>query len=402
MDFFKSFYEQCVIALNNMQINLTPSDRQDIHKQAPYRRVFNFFNVGLELYADCQDSFAAFSEVYKNFMCQKLPETCLTFYILKKNRFHNGPLLIQSNGFAAHLPSDRKISGLAEQIIFTRIMPMISDYILIHAGVVSKENNGTVIIAPSGFGKTSLVLELLSRGYQFLSDEFCLIRKQDYCLDPFPRRVGIKENSPFYGLVDTQKAFYLDFEGKYFADPADLFPASHGQRCAPKNIILLVKSFAQQAEQASRGCYFDLMLLSYHQGLLDRLSRHPDVEMAYEVLTHGYPAYRFRAPDKKSLMAFYQDIWSRYEREILGVTIVEDKKPCFDQKPQIRQLPKSEASFRILTHMINRSPGTRFFNESAGKASSMLLTVGKIVENVNCYTLEPGHLSMMGDMIDTL
>jgi hypothetical protein len=385
-----------------MQIDLHEKDLRDIQKKTVYSVSFNFFNVGLELYADCQDSFAAFSKVYENFICRKLPETFLTFYIVKKTRFHDGPLLIQSNGFAAQLPSDRTISGIAEQIIFTRIMPMISDYIIIHAGVVSKKNNGTVIIAPSGFGKTTLVLELLSRGYNFLSDEFCLIRKHDYCLDPFPRRVGIKENSPFFGLVDTQRALYLDFEGKYFADPADLFPASQGQRCVTRNIILLVENVAQQAEHTSHGCYFDLMLLNQHPGLLDRLSRHPDVEMAYEVLTHGYPAYRFRAADNKSLMAFYQDIWGRYEREILGVTIVEDKKPCFDKEPQMRQLPKSEASFRILTHMINRSPGTSFFNESAGKASSMLLTVGKIVENVNCYTLEPGHLSMMGDMIDNL
>lgn len=385
-----------------MQIHLTATDLQELREKAPHTCAFNFFNIGLKLHSDRQDTFAAFMAVYRNFICQRPPATCLTFFILIKSRFHEGPCLIQDNGFTACLPQGTTISGLAEQIIFTRIMPMINDYILIHAGVVSKENNGTVIIAPSGFGKTTLVLELLSRGYQFLSDEFCLIRKHDYCLDPFPRRVGIKENSPFYGLVDTEKAFYLDFEAKYFADPTDLFPASRGQRCGTKNIILLVESIAQQAEQTNCRCYFDLMLLSHQQGLLDRLSRHPDVDMAYEVLTHGYPAYRFRAPDKKSLMAFYQDIWGRYEREILGVTIVEDKKPCFDQNPQIRQLPKSEASFRILTHMINRSPGTSFFNESAGKASSMLLTVGKFVENVSCYTLEPGHLSMMGDMIDNL
>jgi len=99
-----------------MQIALTENDLQYIQKKAVYSVSFNFFNVGLELYADCEDSFAAFSKVYKNFICQKLPETFLTFYLLGKTRFHHGPLLIQSNGFAAHLPSDKKISGLAEQI----------------------------------------------------------------------------------------------------------------------------------------------------------------------------------------------------------------------------------------------------------------------------------------------
>lgn len=386
----------------DMQLELTQTDLQALRENTPYTCCFNFFNVGLTLFADRNDSIGAFMQMYKNFICQQPPAPCLVFYILSESRFHEGPCLIQDNGFAALLPAGRPVSGLAEQIIFTRIMPMISDYILIHAGVVAKADKGTVIIAPSGFGKTTLVLELLSRGYTFLSDEFCLIRKHDFYLEPFPRRVGIKENSPFFSLVDAQKAFYLDFEGKYFADPADLFPASRGQRCELKNIILLVESVAQQAGQPGRGCYFDLMLLNHHQDLLDRLSLHPDVEMAYEAMTHGYPAYRFKAPDKKSLMAFYRDIWGRYEREILGVTIVEDKKPCFNRKPQIRHLPKFEASFRILTHMINRSPGSSFFNESAGKASSMLLTVGKLVEHVNCYTLEPGHVSEMGNIIDSL
>ncbi len=164
---------------------------------------------------------------------------------------------------------------------------MIDDYLLIHAAVVSKEGNGIVIIAPSGFGKTTLVLELLSRGYNFLSDEFCLIRNSDYYIDAFPRKLGVKADDPFHNLINKEKAIYLEFEGKYFIDCTDIAPEGHCLQCKPKNIILLVDSIHDRIDQKDSVYYFDLMLLNENQSLLDMLSQYPAVALARETLTKG-------------------------------------------------------------------------------------------------------------------
>jgi hypothetical protein len=279
---------------------------------------------------------------------------------------------------------------------------LIDDYLLIHAAVVSKEGDGYIIIAPSGFGKTTLVLELLSRGYKFLSDEFCLIRSSDFYIDAFPRKLGVKANSPFHNLINKEKAIYLEFEKKYFIECMDIVPESYGLRCKPKNIILLVDSIRDGADNASSGCFFDLMLLNQNQSLLDVVSQYPDVEITREMLTHGYITYRFRAHAIKPLMTFYQDIWRRFENDILGVPAIEDKNPDFTKSPEIKKMLKSDAMFEILTHVINRAPDTRYLKKFDGKVSALLSTVGSFIKDINCYVMQPGRLSDMADLIDKL
>jgi hypothetical protein len=385
-----------------MHITLTETDLQDIQKKALYKCYFNFFNIGLALFSDKEDTFAAFKEVYKNFVCPSLPETYLTFYIMTQSKFYDGPCLIQHSGCVFFLPKKRIVSGLAEQIIFTRLIALIENYLLIHAAVVSKEGNGYIIIAPSGFGKTTLVLELLSRGYKFLSDEFCLIKMSNFYIDPFPRRLGVKANSPFRNLINKEKAIYLEFEEKYFIECTDIAPDGYGSQCKPKNLILLVDDIHGRADKKSSACYFDLMLLNQNQNPLEMLSHYPDVEMAHETLTHGYITYRFRAHDIKPLMTFYQDIWRRFENDILGVAASENNKPDFTKPPEIKKMLKSEAIFEMLTHVINRAPETQYLKKFDGKVSALLLTVGNFIKDINCYFMKPGRLSDMGDMIDRL
>jgi len=399
--FFTNFTHNAILKFN-MHITLTETDLEDIQKKAPFKCCFNFFNIGLVLFSDKEDSFAAFKDVYKNFICFSLPETYLTFYIMANSRFCDGPCLIHNSGFVAFLPEDGRVSGLAEQIIFTRLIAMIDNYILIHAAVVSKEGAGYIIIAPSGFGKTTLVLELLSRGYKFLSDEFCLIRSSDFYIDAFPRRIGVKANSPFHNLINKEKAIYLEFERKYFIECTDIVSEGYCSKCKPKNLILLVGSIQDWAAKTSSGYYFDLMLLNQNQNLLDLLSQYPDVEMAYETLTQGYITYRFRSRDIKLLMTFYHDIWRRYENDILGVAAIEDNKPDFTKPPEIKKMVKSEAMFEMLTHVINRAPDTKYFKKNDGKVSALLSTVANFIKDINCYVMQPGRLSGMADMIDSL
>ena len=50
-------------------------------------------------------------------------------------------------------------------------MTRVRSHLLIHAGVVSRDGQGIILVADARHGKTTLVLELVRRGFQFLSDE---------------------------------------------------------------------------------------------------------------------------------------------------------------------------------------------------------------------------------------
>ena len=66
---------------------------------------------------------------------------------------------------------------------------------ILHAGVVEKNGRAVVISAPSGGGKSTLTLALMTQGWRLLSDEFALFRLPDGLLLGYPRPVSLKNES---------------------------------------------------------------------------------------------------------------------------------------------------------------------------------------------------------------
>jgi hypothetical protein len=207
-------------------------------KQAVHTAYFTFFGVGIQFSADDRALVEAFTSMYRHFSCDRIPEKTITCYIQNTgiNRNH---LLVINDAKRYPLPVDAGCLGYAEMLLFRHIFDEIDDCILFHAGVVEKDSRGYVILAPSGFGKTTLVLELVSRGYRFLSDEFCPISLNDSVIAPFPRRLGIARSNLFFTGIPMEKAAYLEFEKKYVIDCNDLFPDSSGVASKPSCIIQL-------------------------------------------------------------------------------------------------------------------------------------------------------------------
>lgn len=76
----------------------------------------------------------------------------------------------------------------------------VRDYYLLHAGALAYNGAGIILPAPSGSGKTSLVLALLQCGYGYLSDELAVIEPATGNLHAFPKPLTIKDAQPFAAL----------------------------------------------------------------------------------------------------------------------------------------------------------------------------------------------------------
>jgi len=68
-------------------------------------------------------------------------------------------------------------------------------FLQLHAATLSLNGQGVIIAAKSGSGKSTLAAALLSRGWQYLSDEFALIDPTTLNLHPFPKALCIKSGS---------------------------------------------------------------------------------------------------------------------------------------------------------------------------------------------------------------
>jgi len=90
---------------------------------------------------------------------------------------------------------------LLEWGINLRVMETRSEYLQLHAASMVYRGHGVIFAADSGSGKSTLAAILLSRGWQYLCDEFALVRRDTFQLDPFPKALCIKQGS--YALVQA-------------------------------------------------------------------------------------------------------------------------------------------------------------------------------------------------------
>ncbi len=80
-------------------------------------------------------------------------------------------------------------AALAQHLLVDR-----TEFLAIHAGIMSCRNQGIMLPACSGIGKSTLCAMLLLRGWQYLSDEHCLIHPQTLHVHPYPRALSVKES----------------------------------------------------------------------------------------------------------------------------------------------------------------------------------------------------------------
>ncbi|MDS4022072.1 MAG: HprK-related kinase A [Candidatus Competibacter sp.] len=68
-------------------------------------------------------------------------------------------------------------------------------YLMLHAGVIARDDQALLLPAWPGSGKSTLSAALCQRGWRLLSDEFGLVRPKDGLLAPFPRLIALKNES---------------------------------------------------------------------------------------------------------------------------------------------------------------------------------------------------------------
>ena len=68
-------------------------------------------------------------------------------------------------------------------------------FLIFHSAVVERDGVAAILAAPSGSGKSTLCAALANRGWRLFTDELALIDLHDGQLVPFPRPVGLKNES---------------------------------------------------------------------------------------------------------------------------------------------------------------------------------------------------------------
>jgi hypothetical protein len=122
---------------------------------------------------------------------------------------------------------DQPLVGLFDAIVAGTIAALSANGILtIHAGVVAIDGRAILIAGRSGRGKTTLVLGLLRRGLDLLSDELALVAADDRTVLAYPRGLHIRPAAldlfPELGFLAGVPAHELGGGSEWAVGPDDL------------------------------------------------------------------------------------------------------------------------------------------------------------------------------------
>lgn len=384
-----------------MLLTLTTEQCAELRQQKYHAGTFRFADVGFHIFSDNKAYIDAFKKIYEAFVVQNLDADACAYYILDTCNFCIESCVVIEDTLY-ELPTGERFISIAEVLIFQRVIDNIRNCLLIHAGVVKKNDNGYIVYAHSGFGKTTFVLSLVLRGYTFLSDEYCPIKADSLIIEPFNRRVGIKKNSPFVESALYHAKDTICFDDKYYVGCNDLIPkAKLGGPCRAKFFIMLSDE-AHDAIEHETLQKIKIVLFDDNQGIIKKLCQYKGIRVLERHVYDHFTEYILVMPRYGMLTGILHRIIKEYERCIWFVTPLYEHKTDFSNTPQLKEMKKSEAAFEILSNLANRSPSSALLENHDQKHQHLLMKIGSFLKDVECYRLTTGNLDDMVRLVDAL
>ena len=108
----------------------------------------------------------------------------------------------------------------------------------LHAGGVSRGDVLVLIAGPAGFGKTTLILELLQRGWTYFSDDLALIDTDSGLVQPFPKPLQIKGATAWdeHRILWAPPSWLPPPRGSYLIPPS-AFPVAEAPLAAARLVF---------------------------------------------------------------------------------------------------------------------------------------------------------------------
>lgn len=354
---------------------------------------YQLLDVRFSVSSDDEAIIFLFNQMYQRFKIRPDDVEHQFYYITSNNSF-NKPLVIFQDQAYPIIVNELMYSN-ACMVIFRHISNYFRDFYIIHAGVVSKGEDGIVFAGQSCFGKTTLTLELVRRGYGFFSDEFCPIERGTMHILPFPRTLSLRAESIalLKNVPDVITAQNIDERGKKSFDIDAWKKGSIGQHAIGKHFFFVRGRKSGQEERT-----FYLLLMQEDHELIRDLKGIPGISLISRNETEHYVVYRFSFSQGEGLIKKFEDTCLKYPQNVIYYEVTTLEEPYFDRKPSIEEIPKSKAAVELMSNMINRSQDALVM-KNFKSSSQLLLSLGEVVKHAKCYNLYIGRFDETVKMI---
>jgi hypothetical protein len=360
-------------------IIVSPDDLREIKLKTVVQSTYYMLNLKFAIYSDQEKILTYFDKMYARFKVDS-NESAYKFYVITKENILGQPFVLADK--EVHLLCDNEFCfQYAYMVILNKLKTLFKDIFILHAGVVSYDGKGVVIVGSSNFGKTTLTLELVKKGFKFLSDEFCSIHQETQEIYSFPRSIGISKGTP-----DREKQ-WIDIE--------NFKKGCIENRAIGKYIFFLKGMRSSDIQQSEK--LIDVILSGEDEELISELQAIPGTKLINKHETNCYLVYRFGFYAGSSFTKYFDEICERHSQYILFSDLISTEVPYlyFNRDPFIEKIPKSTAALQLMKNLLNHSQYLK-------APSKTLLSLGKIVKQIECYNLYVGKIDKTVDLIINL
>lgn len=355
----------------------------DFKKEAVYSQIFEFFGHKLLIKSNSSIVLRDFKEVYGRFESRVEGSRANTpsCYIISAKFSQDQSLII----WKGNLYWIKKGEADPLSFIFRFLIEELKDYFLVHAGAVSWKDKGLIVSAPCGFGKTTLIIELVKRGFFFLSDELAPIHRLSHLIEPFPRSLGLRTEGNEQRIIDIE----------------EIFPARIGKACSCKYMVFLDlprENFIENTQSQT----IELAFNRIDDLFLDELKSLPGLGKVSRIEGRIFPLVRLSL---KSRVYFYSKLHQLCQKR--GISIIyslsgQTKKADYTAPPSWKHLSQEEGLIRLVQGVINREKSKMLKETYQGSIAKMLTGLADVARESQFYRLCPGRLEETVDVLDDL
>jgi len=295
------------------------------------------------------------------------------------------------------------MEGYVYDTILNTILSKVSSHFLIHAGAVSKNDQGMILMADSGHGKTTLVLELVRRGFHFLSDEMAAIGRRDRLVHPFPRSLRIMPQTlAMTGYDDAGHTATMWYD-KLLLDIDSIKPGCLGKKVPIGNIVLLQDPRHPDQEKAVKyGKKLFIQVDQIDALFLKRIRSMRAVRNLELDFDSDFPWIIIQTDEPDATLKKVELLCKAHNTFLLNYIRKKETRPKFDTKPMLETISTSQAALILLRRFLGGNQSALLTEVFDNRSLQLYMELAELISDAACHRLFVGPLGDMADIVSML